>query len=449
MVLLYAFVLMDISAVSRRLPSLPAGVRHAERLFRPQRVLGWHGRVPDRLSLSVPLLPEILLLGDPEDARAVFTERDGSLRFGEGLRRLAPHEPMFGHDALDALDGPEHTHFRRVLTAAFHGEALRGYERGIIDITERHLRGFSVGVPVSFRALCRTLARDVIAETVFGVREPLRAAQLSGALDRLDDILESLELSGRFAAAVLARGRWAVYPQIEAVHAEIADVTRAEIAARRARGDIGQSAGRADCLARFLAFTGEDAVEDDLIVTAMRVLVIAGWATTANTLAWLAERLSRTPHALERCLQDADAGTHRYLNATVQETLRMRPPVPVTVRYAASDVELGTLRIPQGTTVAVDIERIHHRPDIYPAPREFRPERFVGQNPGTYTWIPFGGGVHRCIGAGFSLTEARLILATILRRFSFAPNPGHGEASRRGNLITAPARGATVTLLAR
>jgi hypothetical protein len=181
----------------------------------------------------------------------------------------------------------------------------------------------------------------------------------------------------------------------------------------------------------------------------MRVLVIAGWATTANTLAWLAERLSRSPAALARCLEDVDAGTHHYLTATVQETLRMRPPVPVTVRYAVRDVELGTLQIPQGTAVAVDIERIHHRPDTYPDPGTFRPERFLEQRPGTYTWIPFGGGVHRCIGAGFALTEARLILAALLRRFTFAPIARGGEPSRRRNLITAPARAATVTLLRR
>jgi cytochrome P450 len=248
---------------------------------------------------------------------------------------------------------------------------------------------------------------------------------------------------------VLRLGRWASFPRIEAVHAEIADITREEIADRRACGHVGESAGRADCLARFLALTGEDAIDDELIVSALRVLVIAGWATTANTLAWLAERLSRAPSALARCLEDADAGTLRYLSATVQETLRMRPPVPFTVRYAVRDVELGTLRVPKGTLVAVDIERIHHRPEIYPDPAAFRPERFLAQRPGTYTWIPFGGGVHRCIGAGFALTEARLILSAILRRFTFAPIARRGEPSRRGNLVTAPGKGATVTLLRR
>jgi cytochrome P450 len=119
------------------------------------------------------------------------------------------------------------------------------------------------------------------------------------------------------------------------------------------------------------------------------------------------------------------------------------------VRYAVREVELGTLRIPQGTVVAVDIERIHYRPEIYPQPGAFRPERFLEQRPGTYTWVPFGGGVHRCIGAGFGLTEARLILAAILRHFTFVPIARGGEPSRRGNLVTAPAEGATVTLLSR
>src|SRR5205085_10052318 len=128
---------------------------------------------------------------------------------------------------------------------------------------------------------------------------------------------------------------------------------------------------------------------------------------------------------------------------------RVRPPVPVTLRYVAGDFDLNETVVPKGTLIAADIERMHFRPDIYSAPREFRPERFLEERPGTYTWIPFGGGVHRCIGAGFALTEARLILAAILQQFTFAPIAGRGEPSRRGNLVTAPANGATVTLLRR
>jgi cytochrome P450 len=131
----------------------------------------------------------------------------------------------------------------------------------------------------------------------------------------------------------------------------------------------------------------------------------------------------------------------------VQETLRMRPPVPVTLRYVTEDFDLNGMTVPAGTVVAADIERMHHRPDIYPDPRRFRPERFLEQRPGTYTWIPFGGGIHRCIGAGFALTEARLVMRTILRTLTFAATPGHGEPSSRRTLITVPRDKAAVTLL--
>ena len=124
----------------------------------------------------------------------------------------------------------------------------------------------------------------------------------------------------------------------------------------------------------------------------------------------------------------------------------MRPPVPFTLRYVARDFDLDGLLLPAGTLLATDIERMHYRPEIYPEPRSFRPERFIDGRPGTYTWIPFGGGVHRCIGAGFALTEARLILATVLDRLTFARAAARGERSRRTNLVTAPAGGATVTL---
>ncbi len=124
----------------------------------------------------------------------------------------------------------------------------------------------------------------------------------------------------------------------------------------------------------------------------------------------------------------------------------MRPPVPVTLRYVTADFDLGDLRVPKGTVVATDIERMHFRPDIYPEPRRFRPERFLESRPRTYTWIPFGGGLHRCIGAGFALTQARLVLGTILERLTFSPESGGGEPSNRRTLITEPGRRATVTL---
>ncbi len=418
-------------------------LRAVRRWFVPQSLRAWTGTVGERYVMDLPLAPKVLLTCSPEDCRAVFTERDGALLFGEGLRRFAPHEAMFGHDAIAALDGEEHTRFRRRLTAAFHGEALRGYGAGIVETTRRRVAEWPVGRPVRFAELTHELARDVITATVFGVTEPGRARRLGAALDDVDAALNSLEMAGRFAAAIVMRGRWAPYPRIQAIHAAIAAIAREEIAERRG---TGPDTARRDCLARFLA-EDEDAMSDEEIVAALHVLVVAGWATTATTLAWLAERLSRHPGALAGCERDVREGGTRYLVATVQETLRMRPPVPVTLRYVARDFDLNGLRVPRGTMIAADIERMHHRSDLYPEPSSFRPERFLDDRPGTYTWIPFGGGVHRCIGAGFALTEARLILETILRHVTLAPADPAGEPSHRRTLITMPRRGATVTLI--
>lgn len=425
------------------MPRAGGRLRGLRRWFVPQSLMGWTEEAPERYVMELPLAPPVLLTCSPEDCRAVFTERDGALLFGEGLRRFAPHEAMFGHDAIAALDGEDHTRFRRQLTAAFHGEALKGYEEGIVAATERRVAEWPVGRPVAFAELTHELARDVIATTVFGVTAPERARHLGAALDRLDAALNSLELAGRFAAAIVMRGWWAPYPRIRSIHAEIAEIAREEITERRAgRPDPL----RRDCLARFLA-ADEGAMSDEEIIAALHVLVVAGWATTATTLAWLAERLARHPQALGGCERDVREGSTRYLNAAVQETLRMRPPVPVTLRYVARDFDLEGLHVPRGTMIAADIERMHHRPDLYPEPKRFRPERFLDSRPGTYTWIPFGGGVHRCIGAGFALTEARLILQTILRHLTFAPTAAGGEPSQRRTLITTPRGRATVTLV--
>lgn len=424
-------------------PRAGGRLRGLQRWFVPQSFVGWTESAPERYVMDLPLAPPVLLTCLPEDCRAVFTEREGALLFGEGLRRFAPHEAMFGHDAIAALDGEDHTRFRRQLTAAFHGEALKGYEAGIVAATERRIGEWPVGRPVAFADLTHDLARDVITGTVFGVTQPDRARRLGAALDRLDAALNSLELAGRFAAAIVMRGWWAPYPRIKAIHAEIAAVAREEIAERRAAPPDPQ---RRDCLARFMA-DEEGAMSDEELISALHVLVVAGWATTATTLAWLAERLARHPAALAGCERDVREGGTRYLVATVQETLRMRPPVPVTLRHVARDFHLDGLQVPRGAMIAADIERMHHRPDLYPQPRVFRPGRFLESRPGTYTWIPFGGGVHRCIGAGFALTEARLILQTILRHVSFARADAGGEPSQRRTLITMPRRGATVTLV--
>jgi cytochrome P450 len=437
-----------------------ASLRTLNRWVAPQRLRGWNDTVPERYWLGLPLAPRVLFTCSPEDIRVIFAEREGVLQFGEGMLRLAPHEPMFGHAAMKRLDGEDHVRVRRQLTSAFHGDALRGYERRIVEITERHMAGWPLDRPVRFLDLSRRLVRDIIAAVIFGVTEPGRTRRLHAVLDRLEDAVNSVRMTARMLVAIMLRGRWAPYGEMQRIHAEIEEITREEIADRRAcHARRAAAPGRAtdaawgdDCLDRFLELDGgEDTFSDDEIVMGMRVLLVAGWATSYNTIAWLGERLAHHPTALAKCHQELDTAAglgpgSRYLMAAIHEAMRMRPAVPYTVRYVAEDFTLNGLVLKRGTLIALDIERMHFRRDIYPDPDVFAPERFLESRPGTHTWIPFGGGMHRCIGAGFALTEARLVLSTVLGSLTFAPEPGHGGPSRRTALITVPADGARLTL---
>jgi cytochrome P450 len=178
-------------------------------------------------------------------------------------------------------------------------------------------------------------------------------------------------------------------------------------------------------------------------------LVLAGHETTANQLAWIFERLLRTPAAYDRLREltreggpEADA----YVEATIHEGMRNRPVIPMIVRMVKRPWRFGEYVLPANTPVAVSIIALHHREDVYPDPFSFRPERFVGQKPGTYTWIPFGGGIRRCLGASLAMAEQRVVLTAIARRADLrAPNPRAERASQR-NVTTIPSGGAKVVV---
>jgi len=397
----------------------------------------------DRYLMKFPTMKPILVTTSPSDCQVIFKDKANALRFGEGLRRFAPHEAIFGRDMLDLLDGDGHIAFRRDVTPVFHGEALKGYEQGMVEVTERLLEKLPVEQPLRFSKFTLELARDVIISTVFGVVEGERSARLASALDRLDHVFNGPEIAGRFVAA-MAMGGWAAFPRLERLNA-IIDGIAEEIHARRRNGDLD----RKDCLALFMKIqerSGTEVLSDTRITQWMRMLLIAGWETTAVTVAWIVERLTRHPEALARCEEEAQTDQHTYLDAVITETLRLRPALPLTVRYAAKEFDLNGLSVPKGTLVAIDVERVHLRPDVYPEPHAFKPERFIEAKPGANTFVPFGGGVHRCVGAQFSQFEARVIMRTLLRRFQLAPATASSEAQFRRNILSAPRRGARVTL---
>jgi cytochrome P450 family 135 len=185
---------------------------------------------------------------------------------------------------------------------------------------------------------------------------------------------------------------------------------------------------------------------DSELCDAMRTLLLGGHETTASTLSWILERVTRHPEELLRLEATALDGDDDYIDAVIKEAMRLRPVFPIAARLASEDFVLGDLTIPAGTLVIPHITLVHRRPDLYPDPLAFRPRRFLDDCAGTYTWIPFGGGPTRCMGAGFSLVEMRIVLRTMLRHAHLLPTDRPAERIARHTVTIAPARGATVTL---
>lgn len=400
----------------------------------------------ERFVLNAPLLPTMLWTSSPDDVRAVFQDKTHALSFGTGLRRLAPHEVVFGERIMTWWASDDHTVVRRKVAPAFMGKALQGYEPAMEDVARRMVRDLPAGRPISFHSYMRTLAREVIMTVVFGVTQPERRARLSECLVALDRIAGSRGLALRYAAAMASRGRWLPYPALDRVLNGLDQVTYDEIAARRTSPS---DAERKDCLSIFLKIqesNDQGLMDDEMIAGFQRLLLVAGNDTTAATLSWVAERLVRHPEVLARLEETLAVGDETYLDAVITETLRLRPTVPFTVRAVTRDVVLNDVFLPQGSMVILYINGIHRRGDLYDAPDEFRPERFLGTAPDPYHWLPFGGGINRCLGASMAMFEARVLLRTILREVAFVPVTSAAESQQAQSVLLLPKQRASVTL---
>ncbi|MGH3949680.1 MAG: cytochrome P450 [Pseudonocardiaceae bacterium] len=404
----------------------------------------------DRVVVNVPGLPTLLFTSSPADCKTVFTSRDSGLRLGEALRRMAPHEVLFGTEMIEWWNGENHALLRRKVTPAFNGDALRGYEQAIVAAAERRVAEWPVNEPVRFQSLMLDLARDVIMSVVFGVTESERRDRLEEALLELDEALTSTGMKARYLKAMARGGKWGNYRKMDRINAKIDAVTLDEIAYRRANPD-GEE--RKDCLEVFLKIQAADEdnlLDDRMIAIFQRLLLIAGYETTGVTLAWVAERIVRHPDVLDELDASLARGEDAYLDAVITETMRLRPALPVTMRYAEKDFVMNDVLVPTGTVVMIYINAVHKREDVYPDPDRFDPDRFLGVRPDPNTWLPFGGGAHRCLGGAFAMFESRVLLRTILQHRRFQPETSAGEREdQHRNILLLPHNGATVTLLPR
>jgi cytochrome P450 family 135 len=423
----------------------PAAVNAAEYWMSPERFTRDCGRLGDRFVVPMPATGPWLCLTDPGDIQRVFTADTNVLRFGAALAKTTPHLLLLGPAGLTNVDGPEHTRRRRMQLPAFHRKVLAGHEEVMQRKTEEALTGLVFDRPAPIHDLMQEIALQIIIAVVFGITEPARASRLRTATLAL-----MREASSRrfFLQTIIATARengWdRPFPRIRRAVAAIDAVVLEEVNERKRAGELE----RDDVLGMFLRTPGEDGspLPDSELCDAMRTLLIGGHETTASTLAWILERSAHHPAVAARLNSAALDGDDGYIDAVIKEGMRLRPVFPMTARLAAEPFELPGLTIPAGTMVVPHITLVHRRADLYPEPFAFRPERFLDTRAGVFTWIPFGGGARRCIGANMALIEARVVLRTMLRHAELLPTRERSERIGRRNITIVPARGARITL---
>jgi cytochrome P450 family 135 len=287
----------------------------------------------------------------------------------------------------------------------------------------------------------QAITLEVIVRAVFGIRDEERVARMREALS---DTLElTSDWRAMIALAVLGPERIYRWRFFQREFDHVNELVLDEIARRRETPDLEE---RDDILSLLLQARHEDGrpMSDTELRDELMTLLVAGHETTANALAWALERLVRHPDKLDRLTEEAAAGEDEYADAVVKETLRLRPVLPIVVRRLQEPMEIGGHLLPAGAAVAPCIYLMHRRPDVYPEPERFRPERFLERPAGTYTWIPFGGGVRRCLGASFALFEMKTVLSTLVTRLRLRPSQPSSERVARRAITLTPGRGAEV-----
>jgi cytochrome P450 len=404
----------------------------------------WRIQVPTRTEAFVvtchPDHVRSLLTADPDDAPSLTGE--------------SPLRPILGPNSVLTSVGARHLRQRKLLLPPFHGDAVARYAQTIADVARQEIDHWPVGQPFALAPRMQAVTLEVIMRGVFGVgvasdsttpaerrmRQALRR-MLAASMSRLYLLVELRNARQLEPKGVLAAVMGMVDRQMYAVIRE-----------RRAAADRDR---RGDVLSLLLSARDErgEPLTDPELRDELMSLVLAGHETTANSLAWTFERLLRTPPAYDRLRELVRSGdraeAQAYVEATIDEGMRDRPVIPMIARLAMRPWRFGDYTVPARTPVGVSIIALHHRPDVYPEPHAFAPQRFLGVKPGTYTWIPFGGGIRRCLGASLAMAEQRVVLEAVARRTDLvAPDPAP-ERPRMRNVTMIPRGGCLVRVARR
>jgi cytochrome P450 len=421
----------------RRTPALINGLRFTRAPL--DYIRSYHRRYGPVACTRFPGIGLAVVVADPELVKQVFTADPSVFHAGEANATVL--EPTLGANSVLTLDDGAHMRQRKLLLPAFHGSNVSRWGETIRDIAERDMQTWPVNEAFALRSRTQRITLEVILRAVFGMRDEERFRRAQVLIDEFARRAHPITLF-RFMRRDL--GRFSPWARFKRARAALDEFLFEEIALRRSEPDVAE---RDDVLSLLLEASDEDGqpmsaheLRDELVT-----VIGAGHETTATALAWAFERLLRNAPVLKRLQSSLPEGDH-YLEATIKETLRVRPVITEAARRLTREIELAGYRIPAGTLIMPSIAAIHLREDIYCQPEEFRPERFLDGAGESYAWIPFGGGVRRCIGAAFAQLEMRVIMRSILQRAQLRAAGAAPESPRVRNITVAPARGCRVVL---
>ncbi|MDQ6914638.1 MAG: cytochrome P450, partial [Actinomycetota bacterium] len=421
----------------------PAFVQTLRWIFRPEAFMRRNAeRYGDTFTVSLGPGVNVIFLSDPATVGQVLQAPPEITRMGDinGLFR-----PILGAKSLLLLDGDEHLRQRRLLLPPFHGEHVQRYMETMERAAREEVDTWAVGRPFALLPRLQAIALNVILRAVFGMDAGPRRDEMRALVARLLELCQSR--STMLPQLRVRLGGLSPWGRLMRCVGQVDEALFAEIARRRADPD---SPNRGDVLSLLLATRDEEGepMTDQEVRDQLLTLLVAGHETTASAIAWAFERLLHRPETLARLVEELAAGREDYLDAVVKETLRLRPVLPIVARKLTEPFRLEGYRYDRGTVLMPCVFLVHRNPKVYDDPEEFHPERFLAQPPPTYAWIPFGGGVRRCLGASFALAEMRAVLRTVLTRVELGA-PGRPERIARRSFTFSPRRGARVVVRGR
>jgi cytochrome P450 len=427
----------------RLLQTLRFNQRQIQFVFRARRELGEVFRMKGTLPGPGPVITS-----HPDHVRSLFTAKPEQ---APSLTGESPLRPVVGPSSVLTAVGARHMRQRKLLLPPFHGEAIEQYTQMIADAAEREIDRWPVGRPFALAPRMQAITLDVIMAGIFGIEgKPERGTRehrlrqmtkrlVNASTWPLAQVSELINLNREEPVGLMKTGL------------DLLDrATYAVIEQRRGADDLSE---RRDILSLLLQARTEEgeAMSDKELRDELLTLVLAGHETTANSLAWTWERLVRNPAAHEALLDSVRGGgdAAEQIEATIVEGMRSRPVIPIIGRRVRVPWRLGAYAVPAETPLTMSILLVHHREDLYPEPFEFRPERWLGHKPGTYEWIPFGGGIRRCLGAALAMAEQRVVLETMARRLDLEADDPTPEHAVHRNVTMIPSRGARVVIRSR